>query len=132
MKPTRHATTNYRMMRELIDRMDGDHRRFTSSGFMPLVLERLYNSSRGTVYSLTHYGEQNGDAMRDPDMEIAINEENGTAEPLTFRNDYMGTFQEVYITRGGKELYSPGLRSSLDDFLWHWLRNIRAQGFLNT
>ena len=127
MKNTKHATTNYRRLLPLIEGMNGtDHRRYESSGFMPLVIEHLYSD----VYSLTHYGEQNGDAMRDPDMELRIDHEAGTVEPLTFRNDYMGIFQEVYIYRNGQKLYSPSLRASLDDFLWHWLQNIEQQGYL--
>lgn len=97
---------------------------------MPLVLEALYQDGTATVYSLAHYGEQNGDAMRDPDMELKIDHAAGTVEPLTFQNDYMGVYQEVYITRNGQRLYSPRLWTDLDDFLWHWLQNIAEQGFL--
>ena len=131
MKPTKHATTNYRMIRPLIDGLDGGtHRRYEAPGFMPLVVESLYQDDGATVYSLTHYGEQNGDAMRDPDMELKIDHAAGTVEPLTFRNDYMGIFQEVYISRNGQRLYSPRLRTDLDNFLWHWLQNIKEQGYL--
>ena len=131
MKPTKHARTNFRMLKPFLDGLAGrSHRRYYASGYMPLVVEFLYKSNDGcTVYSLTHYGEQNGDPMRDPDMELKVDFAAGTVEPLTFRNDYMGIYQEVYITRNGQELYSPRLRTSLDDFLWHWLQNIQDQGF---
>ena len=131
MKPTRHARTNYRMLTPLMVGMNGKtHRRYESAGFMPLVIESLYSEGDDVkVYSLTHYGEQNGDAMRDPDMELRVDFEVGTVEPLTFRNDYLGIFQEVYITRNGKQLYSPRLRTDLDEFLWQWLRNIAEQGY---
>ena len=131
MKPTKHATTNYKRLLPLIDGLgEADHRRYEAPGFMPLVCERLYQDGATTFYSLTHYGEQNGDAMADPDMQIRVDPAAGTVEPLTFQNDYMGIYQEVYITRNGQRLYSPSLRTSLDDFLWHWLQNIHAQGFL--
>ena len=131
MKPTRHARTNYRMLTPLMVGMNGrNHRRYESAGFMPLVIESLYSEGDDVkVYSLTHYGEQNGDAMRDPDMEMRVDFEAGTVEPLTFRNDYLGIFQEVYITRNGKQLYSPRLRTDLDEFLWQWLKNIGEQGY---
>ena len=47
----------------------------------------------------------------------------------TYRNDFMGLFQEVYITQNGQRLYSKRLRSELDEFLWQWLKNIHDQGF---
>ena len=131
MKPTKHATTNYKMLKPFLDGLNGgDHRRYYSGEFMPLVVEKLYEDGAATVYSLTHYGEQNGDAMRDPDMELRIDHAAGTVEPLTFRNDYMGIFDQVYITRNGQKLYSPRLRTDLDCFLWQWLKNIQDQGFL--
>jgi hypothetical protein len=45
-----------------------------------------------------HYGEQNGDLMRGPDMVFEIHAwvDAPAAEPLTFRNEYMGLLQEVY------------------------------------
>ncbi|MCR5842795.1 MAG: DUF1249 domain-containing protein [Oscillospiraceae bacterium] len=131
MKPTKHATTNYKMLKPFLDGLNGgDHRRYYSGEYMPLVVEKLYEDGAATVYSLTHYGEQNGDAMRDPDMELRIDHDAGTVEPLTFRNDYMGIFDQVYITRNGQKLYSPRLRTDLDCFLWQWLKNIQDQGFL--
>ena len=131
MKPTKHATTNYKMLKPFLDGLNGgDHRRYYSGEYMPLVVEKLYEDGDATVYSLTHYGEQNGDAMRDPDMELKIDHAAGTVEPLTFRNDYMGIFDQVYITRNGQKLYSPRLRTDLDGFLWQWLKNIQEQGFL--
>ena len=131
MKPTKHATTNYRMLKPFIDGLNGkDHRRYYSEGYMPLVVEYLAgNDGHPKIYSLTHYGEQNGDAICDPDMTLKVDFEAGTVEPLTFQNDYMGIYQEVYVSRNGQKLYSPRLRTSLDDFLWHWLQNIQDQGF---
>lgn len=43
--------------------------RITVPGFMPLTVEEILPSAEGhRQISLTHYGEQNGDAMRDPEM----------------------------------------------------------------
>ena len=61
MKPTKHATTNYRALKPFLDGLGpGSHRRYTSGEYMPLVVEKLYQDGDATVYSLTHYGEQNG------------------------------------------------------------------------
>lgn len=134
MKPTKHATTNFRMIAPFLDAVDAadeKHRRFTADGYMPLSLENLGYTHRGAqVYAMAHYGEQNGDLMADPDMMIAVDRDAETVEPLTWQNDYMGRFDEVYKMRAdGVELYSPRLRTSLDDFLWHWLKNLQDQGF---
>lgn len=136
MKPTKHATTNYRRIAKLIEGMGpcSDYRRFTAGEcMMPLVIEFLhYSDYKGRpVYSMTHYYEQNGDLMRDPDMQIAIDAEAGTVEPLTFQQDgWPFLYQEVYKTQAdGKLTYSPSLRASLDDFLWHWLQNIESQRY---
>ena len=131
MKPTKHATTNYRMLKPFLDGLgDGTYRKYLSDDYMPLSVDFLYDSDDGCkVYSIAHNGEMNGDLMADPDMELKIDHTAGTVEPLTFQNDYMHIFQQVYVNRNGKKLYSPRLRTDLDDFLWHWLQNIQEQGF---
>lgn len=123
LKPTKHATTNFRMLRPYLDAADAHdgHARFASGELMPLVVENLgYTVHGGTVYAVTHYGEQNGDLMRDPDMTLSVNRKAGTVDPLSFQNDYMGMYQEVYdMSRG---TYKPQLRTDLDGFLWQWLK----------
>ena len=73
--------------------------RLTVSGFMPLSVEDIGQSADGNrLISICHYGEQHGDLMRDPDMVFEIHAwaDAPAAEPLSFRNDYMGLLQEVY------------------------------------
>ena len=73
--------------------------RLTANGYMPLSIEHIGQSAEGNrLIALCHYGEQNGDLMRDPEMvfEIYASPTLTTAEPLSFRNDYMGLMQEVY------------------------------------
>ena len=49
---------------------------------------------------------------------------------MTWRNDYLGRLDEVYKhNAAGQLLYSQRLRTSLDEFLWMWLKNIKEQGF---
>ena len=130
IKKTKHATTNYRMIKPFLDAA-GDHKHFKSSGYMDLVIENLYCTDYAgrAVYSISHYGEQNGDLMADPDMEIAVDFSAGTITPRTFRNDYMGLYQNVFKTINGKLMYSQRLLTDLDAFLWQWLQNIINQGF---
>ncbi len=71
--------------------------RLTVSGFMPLSVEDIGQSGDGNrLISICHYGEQNGDLMRDPEMVFEVHAwpDSSTAEPLSFRNDYMGLLQE--------------------------------------
>lgn len=134
MKNTRHATTNYRTLAPYIEGMDGrsSYRRFQSEGYMPLVFEFLhYNDYKGRpVFSIAHYTTQNGDAMRDPEMTFSVDQASGTIEPMTFQNDFMGMYQEVYRqNETGTWFYSQRLRIDLDEFLWTWLKNIKEQGY---
>ena len=93
---------------------------------MMLVIEKVTDD----LVSVTHYGEQNGDSMRDPEMLFRI--EGDLWLPYSFQNDYTGTYQEVYETgENGQEMFRPKLQSSLTSFAATWAKNIRDQGFLN-
>lgn len=130
MKPTKHATTNYRNLEKFIHAVDATENhaiKLHSGGYMPLSIERIGFIQRRAVYSIAHYGQLNGDLMADPEMTIVVDTELRTIEPLSFRNDYMGLSQEVYCDNGRQ--YRPRLRTDLDDFLWHWIKNIIDQGF---
>ena len=125
---TRHSHTNFEMFVPYADKADamGGAIRCKSGGFMDLSIENLHYSDPygNPVYSMTHYGEQNGDLMT-----LSVNRADGRIIPLSFRNDYMGVYQEVIQLRKGKQMYSVSLLKELDDFLWQWLKNIDAQGF---
>ena len=87
-------------------KMQADYMKFTSSGLMNLNVDNLLNDT----IALAHNGKQNGDVMADPDMEIRIYPEMKTAEALSFRNDYLGIYQEVYPEPGK---YYPKLKKEL-------------------
>lgn len=73
--------------------------RITVPDYMPLSVEEIGVSQDGhRLVSLCQYGEQNGDLMRDPDMVFLFhNLPDGTAaEPVSYRNDYLGILQEVF------------------------------------
>lgn len=97
--------------------MQHAYMKFTSPGLMDLNVDKL---TEDTI-ALAHNGIQNGDVMCDPDMEVKIYPDQKMAEALTFQNDYLGTYQEVYPEPGK---YYPTLKKELNDFLDEWLSNI--------
>jgi uncharacterized protein YqiB (DUF1249 family) len=98
-------------------KMQADYMKFVSSGLMPLNVDNL---TYDTI-ALAHNGKQNGDVMADPDIEVRIYPEVKMAEALTFRNDYMGIYQEVYPEPGK---YYPKLKKELNDFLNNGLKTM--------
>ena len=61
----------------------------------PVVVEKVGNlKGYGEIISIAHYGEQNGDLMADPEMTFTIVV--GEYYPISFRNDYLGRYQEVF------------------------------------
>lgn len=93
------------------------YKKYSSSGLMDLHVNRLWDDH----ISLAHTGIQNGDLMSDPDMEIQIFPAQKEAQALTFRNDYLGIYQEVYPEPGK---YYPKLKTELNAFLNNWLKNM--------
>lgn len=102
-------------------RQFGDYAKLESGGYMPLSLDFLYDEDEKYVIAMAHYGEQNGDLMADPDMEIEITPATCSARAMTYRNDYVGVSQDVQ--------YQPHLQKDLNDFLHMWTKNIIDQGF---
>lgn len=97
-----------------------------SPGYMDLSIEVLRRDEHGRVIiSMSHYGEQNGDLMADPDMEIALVPQLNAAEALTWRNDYFGINRAVYPEPGKVDVRMKG---ELNDFLAGWLKTIADQG----
>ena len=130
LKPTKHATTNFKMLVPFLDEVDrcGGSITMTREGLMPLSIEDLgYTFEGRKVYGMMHFYTQAGDMMRDPDMTFAVDREKGTVEPLTYQQDNMSLYQEVYSEDGKR--YKPKLRTDLDNFLWQWMKNILEQGF---
>jgi hypothetical protein len=82
--------------------------------------------------SVAHYAEQNGDAMRDPEMLFELVETPGHVGlvPYYFRNDYVGVEQYSRFTQDGAVLVRAGLLSEHRGFARIWDRNLRAQDFV--
>ena len=54
------------------------------------------------------------------------------AEPISFRNDFLGAYQEAcsYDDPGRRTGVDSRLRTQLDTFARTWFKNLREQGFL--
>jgi hypothetical protein len=100
-------------------------------GFMRLVIEHIGTGPRaGELVSVTHYGEQNGDAMRDPEIVFEVSE--GGWYPVSIQMDYTGYYREAVYTGGdGKVYIRPALVKDIAAFARVWDRNIKEQGFVN-
>ena len=100
-------------------------------GFMRLVIEHVGRGPRGgELVSVAHYGEQNGDLMRDP--EIVFEVADGQWQPVSIRQDYIGSYREaVSIGEDGKVYVCPAEVRDIQAFARVWDRNIKAQGFVD-
>ncbi len=108
--------------------------RITVSGLMPLSVEKIGSSADGhRLVSLCQYGEQNGDLMRDPDLVFMVTDlpDGAAAEPVSYRNDYLGIVQEVYrCDEAGRRTHVvPSLKEDLKEFAQTWFANLKDQGF---
>lgn len=71
-------------------------------GFMRLVIEHVVTGPRGGErVSIAHYGEQQGDLMRDP--EIVLEVVAGQWHPVSIQQDYVSSYREaVFVGEDGK------------------------------
>jgi hypothetical protein len=93
------------------------HLRLDMPHFDRLVIER-----HGEVISVSHYFEQNGDLIPDPDVELHYPSWIPTA--IT---QCMGYRREKFIERDGKTLVDRHFHTEVSAFLSMWARNIKAQ-----
>jgi len=129
----------YRECAKLLDELLAGARavRITVPGYMPLSVEEIGSSADGhRLVSLCQYGEQNGDLMRDPDIVFSFHNlpDGAAAEPVSFRNDYLGIVQEVYRygELGRRSYVLPRLKQDLKEFARDWFVTLREQGFFDS
>ena len=111
--------------------------RIENPPFMRLVIEvvgQIFPNGSCEV-SVGHYGEQNGDAMRDPEITfLVIPSEDGEWQwkPLTFLNDYVGVLQQAasYDEEGNLEELDPPQSREIHLFSKMWDVNLKQQGFM--
>ena len=111
--------------------------RIENPPFMRLVIEVVGQMfSNGTcAVSVAHYGEQNGDAMRDTEQTfLVILSEDGKLQwkPLTILNDFVGLYQVTaeYDHFGLLRVRDAKLARELRECAEQWDRNIKQQGFM--
>jgi hypothetical protein len=95
----------------------GLYLKIENAPYMALVIEATDESGPNGLpaISVAHYGEQNGDLMRDPEMCFELGFAEGPhLEPFYFRNDY------VHLS---------GLHEQHKQFARQWDNNLRLQGF---
>jgi hypothetical protein len=85
--------------------------------------------------SVAHYAEQNGDAMRDPEITLLVTpsaDGEWQWHPLTFVNDYVGIYQVAaeYDNFGQLRVRDAKLVRELIEFVEMWDRNVKHQGFI--
>jgi hypothetical protein len=115
-----------------------DHIKIENGSWMPLVIEYLgVAGPHGfPVVSVAHYGEMNGDLMRDPDMEFELATMPGETEvkmyPFSYRNDYMGADRQVYGLNDQGRAVTVNLseKRAEESFARTWNKNIADQGFV--
>lgn len=123
----------YQIFKALADmaRADEEHAaKLNRSEFMPLCIEIVYKVSGSEEHvSLAHYGEENGDLMRDPEMIFFHDRKEGKAYAMNYRNDYGGTW-EVSIKEGedGRpSMVNQARQRQHTEFAELWLKNIKSQ-----
>lgn len=95
--------------------------------FMPLCAEKI-----GTdYYSFAHYGKQNGDAMKDPDVTFILRDIDGVKSviPCTYENSYAGHYDEAVVLEGDFKIkgFYRKRQAGITSFCNDWMLNIAHQ-----
>jgi hypothetical protein len=110
----------------------GLYLRIENPPYMALVIEATDESGPCGLpaISVCHYGEQNGDAMRDPEMCFELGLAGGAhLNPFYWRNDYVGKEQWSRFITGTDYAYNGELHRQHEEFAALWDNNLRQQGF---
>jgi hypothetical protein len=114
----------------------GDHKKIENKPYMPLSIEVIdRQGTNGLRISFCHYGEQNGDLMRDPEIcFIRVSGINGAGiwAPYYYRNDYLGIEQFAcnFDENGAVATFKPRMQKDIAIFAGTWAQNLKEQGFL--
>ena len=110
----------------------GLYLKIDNAPFMELVIEGMDESGPMGLpaISVAHYGEQNGDGMRDPEMCFELGLAGGAhLNPFYWRNDYAGVEQWSRNIVGPNYVHHVALHQEHQRFAKLWDRNLRQQGF---
>jgi hypothetical protein len=100
--------------------------------YLPLVIEAVDESGPLGLpaLSVAHYGKQNGDAMRDPEMCFEIGYAGGAhLIPYYWRNDYVSIEQVCRAIVDDHYVALLQLQEQHEMFARTWDNNLRLQGY---
>ena len=101
--------------------------------YMELVIEAMDESGPIGLPALSvcHYGNHNGDPMRDPEMCFELGFAGGAhLIPFSWRNDYVAVEQVSRAIVSGHYIALPQLQEQHERFAQTWDNTLRLQGFL--
>ncbi len=112
----------------------GFHLHIDNPPWMPLDIEDILISGPNGLrtISVAHYGKQNGDPMRDPEMLFEVSRDGSefTFDPYYWRNDYLGIERYSSFRDDEQKLFIlAGLKRQHEQFARTWDANLRAQGY---
>ncbi len=101
--------------------------------FMAVHVEFVAAKEAGPIFSVAHYYEQEGDLMRDPDMEF-LRGADGKYYPISFWQDGAPTVRHEAVEWVGDNIrrYRPQMQADLVAFANQWLANIKQQQGIDT
>lgn len=103
-----------------------------SESFMPVSVQHLQDTDLGPIFSISHYYEQNGDLMADPDMTFLQSSADGRVYPLSFRQDGGLPINQESVTLnedGTSFTYRPRMQRDHATFAGQWMENIKQQQY---
>ena len=110
----------------------GLYLKIDNAPYMELVIEAMDESGPMGLpaLSVAHYGEQNGDLMRDPEMCFELGMAGGAhLNPFYYRQDYLGIEQWSRTIVRDQYVYLVSLHQQHERFAKVWDNNLRLQGF---
>lgn len=127
---------------EIINRMGGvealkeNYISLENIPYTKLVIESVSNdiamNRKVLAISVAHYSEQNGDAMRDPEMVFLVRPDLTSWIPIYYLNDYAGVETDAVVRNDAGEptgIYGKMIQE-MNELAQMWDRNIREQGFI--
>ena len=97
--------------------------KLASTGFMDLTVE-TWQEGKNTMVSMCHYGEQNGELMKDPDVLFKV--ERITDQSWTQTNREQITYREIQMAYTA---YYSEDHAEIKDFMENtWVDNLIQQG----
>lgn len=112
----------------------GDRKKIdnTKGAFMAVHVEYIGREGDNKIFSITHYYKQNGDLMRDPEMEF-IRDRFGNWYPISFLQDAPLVRDEPITWQGGLIVTcGEKKQAKLTAFSNMWMKNIhRQQGLMS-